>query len=54
MLLVSVGAGLHGPRGIVFFPGQIVMAELLAVIAREVKEEICGNNKPSENTFQAS
>lgn len=27
------------------------MAGLRAVIAREVKKEICGNNKPSENTL---
>ena len=43
--------GRTGLRGIVIFPGHVVMAGLGAVIAREVRKEICGNNKPSENTL---
>lgn len=40
--------GCGGLRRIVIFPGHVVvMAGPAAVIAKEVRKEICGNNKPS-------
>lgn len=43
--LAEGGGGL---RRIVIFPGHVVvMAGPAAVIAKEVRKEICGNNKPS-------
>lgn len=53
-ICLSLEEGRAGLRGIVIFPGHVVMAGLWAVIAKEVRKEICGNNKPSENTFRAS
>lgn len=53
-ICLSLEEGRAGLRGIVIFPGPVVMAELGATFAREVRKEICENNKPSENTFRAS
>lgn len=53
-ICLSLEEGRAGLKGIVIFPGHVVMAGLGAVIAREVRKEICGNNKPSENTSRAS
>lgn len=50
--LAEGGGGL---RRIVIFPGHVVvMAGPVAVIAKEVRKEICGNNKPSAKKYLPS
>lgn len=50
--LAEGGGGL---RRIVIFPGHVVvMAGPAAVIAKEVRKEICGNNKPSAKKYLPS